>query len=113
MCLRTCLLQSRCWSDVCVPSCTVVIFFFFQAEDGIRDIGVTGVQTCALPISGFAAAMRRFVDGEVASSEQVTREKHQAQRSLFNRLRWGLGYFIVAVADYRISRVLNFGLNGR
>src|SRR3712207_7765451 len=27
------------------------IFFFFQAEDGIRDIGVTGVQTCALPIS--------------------------------------------------------------
>src|SRR3712207_8806766 len=27
-----------------------VIFFFFQAEDGIRDIGVTGVQTCALPI---------------------------------------------------------------
>src|SRR5476651_2472488 len=27
------------------------LFFFFQAEDGIRDIGVTGVQTCALPIS--------------------------------------------------------------
>src|SRR5215217_5218494 len=27
------------------------IVFFFQAEDGIRDIGVTGVQTCALPIS--------------------------------------------------------------
>src|ERR1035437_8218581 len=25
-------------------------FYFFQAEDGIRDIGVTGVQTCALPI---------------------------------------------------------------
>src|SRR3712207_7470264 len=28
----------------------VDFFFFFQAEDGIRDIGVTGVQTCALPI---------------------------------------------------------------
>src|SRR3712207_7708382 len=28
-----------------------VLIFFFQAEDGIRDIGVTGVQTCALPIS--------------------------------------------------------------
>ena len=28
----------------------VIFFFFFQAEDGIRDIGVTGVQTCALPI---------------------------------------------------------------
>src|SRR2546422_8375118 len=28
-----------------------VLFFFFQAEDGIRDVAVTGVQTCALPIS--------------------------------------------------------------
>src|SRR5207237_5766522 len=27
------------------------VFFFFQAEDGIRDSSVTGVQTCALPIS--------------------------------------------------------------
>src|SRR5688572_31829559 len=31
-----------------------VFFFFFQAEDGIRDLTVTGVQTCALPISGHA-----------------------------------------------------------
>src|SRR5690348_18301892 len=30
--------------------------FFFQAEDGIRDGRVTGVQTCALPISTFASA---------------------------------------------------------
>src|SRR5437867_11571779 len=30
---------------------STVIFFFFQAEDGIRDRTVTGVQTCALPIS--------------------------------------------------------------
>src|SRR2546422_5555625 len=28
-----------------------IFFFFFQAEDGIRDVAVTGVQTCALPIS--------------------------------------------------------------
>ena len=34
-------------------------FFFFQAEDGIRDIGVTGVQTCALPISD------PFLDGQM------------------------------------------------
>src|SRR2546422_8433919 len=33
----------------------VVFFFFFQAEDGIRDVAVTGVQTCALPISRRAA----------------------------------------------------------
>ena len=28
----------------------ISVFFFFQAEDGIRDYKVTGVQTCALPI---------------------------------------------------------------
>src|SRR5438309_4129417 len=33
-------------------SWSVRVFFFFQAEDGIRDGTVTGVQTCALPISG-------------------------------------------------------------
>src|SRR3712207_2672518 len=39
------------------------MFFFFQAEDGIRDIGVTGVQTCALPISfnGPAATLLALV----------------------------------------------------
>src|SRR6266481_9209875 len=36
-----------------------VFFFFFQAEDGIRDGTVTGVQTCALPIS--PRAMQRRV----------------------------------------------------
>src|SRR2546426_4316887 len=33
-----------------------IFFFFFQAEDGIRDYKVTGVQTCALPISPDAFA---------------------------------------------------------
>src|SRR5256885_5244152 len=36
----------------------LVIFFFFQAEDGIRDYKVTGVQTCALPISRSIAVPR-------------------------------------------------------
>src|SRR5436309_6718452 len=37
---------------------SVSCFFFFQAEDGIRDFHVTGVQTCALPI--FAAKKLRY-----------------------------------------------------
>src|SRR2546430_2988679 len=36
--------------------CRHCCFFFFQAEDGIRDLTVTGVQTCALPISASPAA---------------------------------------------------------
>src|SRR2546430_4708061 len=37
------------------------LFFFFQAEDGIRDLTVTGVQTCALPI--FASAIASAIMG--------------------------------------------------
>ena len=37
--------------------------FFFQAEDGIRDRLVTGVQTCALPISGSANGYRDVQSG--------------------------------------------------
>src|SRR2546422_4618359 len=33
-----------------LSSLVAIVFFFFQAEDGIRDVAVTGVQTCALPI---------------------------------------------------------------
>src|SRR5256885_15892134 len=35
------------------------MYFFFQAEDGIRDYKVTGVQTCALPIAEAATVLRR------------------------------------------------------
>src|SRR2546430_12238427 len=41
------------------------MFFFFQAEDGIRDLTVTGVQTCALPIS-----LREQSPQQVGNSER-------------------------------------------
>src|SRR5690554_7354601 len=41
----TCIIELGSWRYV------YFLFFFFQAEDGIRDADVTGVQTCALPIS--------------------------------------------------------------
>src|SRR5689334_23930141 len=42
----------------CLYSVIFLFFFFFQAEDGIRDGTVTGVQTCALPISARASRRR-------------------------------------------------------
>src|SRR5690606_39471598 len=42
-------------SNLRVGASTSASFFFFQAEDGIRDFHVTGVQTCALPISSAPA----------------------------------------------------------
>src|SRR5205085_8576713 len=40
---------------VAAHHCCIFFFFFFQAEDGIRDLTVTGVQTCALPIYSIPA----------------------------------------------------------
>src|SRR5204862_733570 len=42
-------------------SLSLLFLFFFQAEDGIRDLYVTGVQTCALPISGRSESPRGSV----------------------------------------------------
>src|SRR5204863_6483848 len=56
-----CIYILRC---CCVIDCSYFFlfffFFFFQAEDGIRDLYVTGVQTCALPISPQARLLERI-----------------------------------------------------
>jgi cardiolipin synthase len=58
--------------------------------------------------AAFAATMRRFIDGEAAESARITAEMHRRQRTWWNRLKWGLAYFIVATADYNLARRLNF-----
>src|SRR2546430_7288022 len=45
--------------------------FFFQAEDGIRDLTVTGVQTCALPIFGRRTDPRGAVAAFLIVAEQI------------------------------------------
>src|SRR5205809_2908698 len=45
--------------------------FFFQAEDGIRDVAVTGVQTCALPILPGAASMRSIRPLAAAAAKSI------------------------------------------
>src|SRR5256885_9423539 len=45
---------------VVVVAAVRIFFFFFQAEDGIRDYKVTGVQTCALPISWWGGYRNSF-----------------------------------------------------
>src|SRR2546430_14277047 len=63
----------------------VSFFFFFQAEDGIRDLTVTGVQTCALPIFGMITGLIRAGAARVWgtffwSPEQMERAWQIAER---------------------------------
>src|SRR5205809_5687110 len=68
-------------------------FFFFQAEDGIRDVAVTGVQTCALPIcGGFRRRAARngevFADLIVVADSQVAARSEERRVGKECRSRW-------------------------
>src|SRR2546422_11562847 len=54
-----------------------LLFFFFQAEDGIRDVAVTGVQTCALPIWDDAEQARVEVGRAVGEQMDQDDGRHQ------------------------------------
>src|SRR2546430_11963401 len=74
--------------------CALLDVFFFQAEDGIRDLTVTGVQTCALPIS--ADAHRRGAGGRVSAGHEdrrrvVSRTPGTRNRCPRRRVDAGLG----------------------
>src|SRR5688572_32107894 len=64
-------------------------FFFFQAEDGIRDLTVTGVQTCALPIfprpTRARAGRRRHVGSRAAGNPHRRRGREIPRRRLPSR----------------------------
>src|SRR5256885_8477046 len=93
--------------------------FFFQAEDGIRDYKVTGVQTCALPIYGLAAADRAhvildgvaghhrlaklaLVDGEKVNRARLLRAFHRLDTYHAGGLRHGLDHHHAGI--YRTLR---------
>src|SRR5260370_2173090 len=79
------------------------MFFFFQAEDGIRDSSVTGVQTCALPIW----RRRRRVGAKYGEPRDLAGPVGMA------RWRADAGPGPLAVADPAVAQLLNVGLVGR
>ena len=57
-----------------------------------------------------AERMRDFVSQHLPVSLEVTGPLHRRRRTLLNRFRWALSWFLVAVVDYTVSRRLNLGL---
>src|SRR2546429_878480 len=82
-------------------------FFFFQAEDGIRDVAVTGVQTCALPILDRPLSVVRCPDGTAGQcffQKHLTAGMPKAVRGIRVQERSGSAEYI-AVAEDRKSVV--------
>src|SRR5205085_9542394 len=64
-------------------------FFFFQAEDGIRDLTVTGVQTCALPIYLHGLAQLARLEVEVLRHGRADVQLHLAEHGRSEERRVG------------------------
>jgi len=60
--------------------------------------------------AALADQMRDFVSWHLPVSREVTAASHAAQATLWNRFRWRVSWFLVAVLDYSVSRRLNLGL---
>jgi len=58
--------------------------------------------------AGFAAAMRGYFEGELTDSKWITPELHKKRASLWRRLKWAFSHFLVNIADYTVTRRLNF-----
>src|ERR1041385_4224324 len=70
----------------------IVFFFFFQAEDGIRDVAVTGVQTCALPIyPGLCGRVAAVVGGGAWRSRDGDWRGRARSREVGDREADGVG----------------------
>src|SRR3989442_8772370 len=80
----------------------ILNFFFFQAEDGIRDADVTGVQTCALPISDLPRIVA--LPGEwvqALATQQFSANQKAGDSPAFSALAWvHLGYQADEAGDY-------------
>ena len=57
----------------------------------------------------FASLMRLYFEGELEARVEITPALHAERSTLPNRIKWALSFFVVSLADYNVTRRLNFG----
>ena len=80
------------------------------ANFDVRSLFVNVELMLRIADAGFAERMRQFIAAMRPDSEVVTLSDHKTRGTWWTRLRWTLAWFVVGVADYTVSRRLNFGL---
>jgi cardiolipin synthase len=87
------------------------VVYIGSANFDVRSLFVNVELMVRIADAGFAAQMRRFVADLEPDCEVMTAGAHKARAGWWTRLRWTLAWFVVGVADYTVSRKLNFGLS--
>src|SRR2546430_14722693 len=91
----------------------VTLVFFFQAEDGIRDLTVTGVQTCALPISRRRGSRARTGAARAGAPRDDRRPSRCGLRARDRRRKigrascWERGEISVVAVSFKKKRQLH------
>lgn len=85
------------------------ITYFGSANFDMRSIRLNLELMVRVEDAGLAAKMRELIDHMQAASEHITLPLHRKQKTLLNRIRWRLGWFLVSVLDYTVTRRLNLG----
>src|SRR5256885_3745239 len=107
------LKRARVSAWLVVPTWRCFCFFFFQAEDGIRDYKVTGVQTCALPISVVPCSCGGDRQLARARLVRLRRRVHDATRDVLTGRFGSRLAKLVAHADRRCPLDRESGVEGK
>ena len=87
------------------------VVYIGTANFDMRSLFVNVEVMLRIADAGFAQRMRGFITAQRVDCDDITAAEHKARAGWLTRLRWTLAWFVVAAADYTVSRRLNFGLN--
>lgn len=81
-----------------------------SANFDLRSLFINVEMMLRIDDAAFASHSRTVIDVLHSQTEIITPELHKSRRTILNRLRWTLSYFLVNTLDYRVTRRFNFGI---
>lgn len=85
------------------------VVYIGSANYDIRSLFLNLEMMLRIEDHGFAAHVRRYVDGEVAQSEMITPALYKARTGPWTRVKQAAAFFVMTVLDYNVTKRLNFG----
>jgi len=89
------------------------VVYVGSANYDIRSLFLNLEMMLRIEDAGFAAHVRRYVDGEVANSEAITLDLYRARTGWWTRVKQAAAFFVMTALDYNVTRGLNFGREPR